>query len=286
MKSINLNKDEFEEITKKPIYNNNNILYRDNNKILKVFNTKLIEYISNKRYVLSSLLYYKNDIECESLILPNNLIEVDNILKGYTMDYIKGITLDKKLNSNRVPINNKIKYLKDLGKILEDMKQVRKHIDNFYLNDIHEGNILVDRTDTIHIVDIDSAQIFSSKPFQSKYLQGYLPINNFINKYRWYYGLIWGDFWANENTENYCYIIIILNMLLGMDSFKLKINEFLECLNIMEDFGLSKELTSIFARIYSYDENINPYELLDGMKLYLENNGVNKVKKILLKKRF
>ena len=278
---------EFQSITKEPLIKGRDatIFRYGDEKILKVFNTNLTDYLNNKRYVLSSLLYYKDKIDIQNLVLPNELIEVDDKLKGYTMDYIQGVTLEKKLVSNKVTIDKKIKFLKDLGKILEDMKVLRKeqHIENFYLNDLHEKNILVDDRNIIHFVDIDSVQIFSSKPFPSKYLQEYLPINNFLNKYKWYYGLTWGDFWANENTEIYCYIIIILNMLLNTQSYRLKINQLLEYLNIMEDLGIPKELTEIFSRIYSYNENINPYEMLDELSPYLKNNGPDKIKKIVKK---
>jgi len=53
------------------------------------------------------------------------------------------------------------------------MRRVRKYtyIKDFYLNDIHENNFVIDRnTDSVGVVDIDSCKINGNYTFGSRYL--------------------------------------------------------------------------------------------------------------------
>ncbi|UKI28760.1 MAG: hypothetical protein L6V78_07850 [Clostridium sp.] len=61
----------------------------------------------------------------------------------------------------------KIKYLKDIGTILEKMDEVRKYaeLEDFYLNDLHEGNFIVDEEGTLRVIDLDSCKIAGNMPF-------------------------------------------------------------------------------------------------------------------------
>ena len=101
------------------------------------------------------------------------------------MPLIESINLDTILKDINIDNETKIKYLKDIGRILEKMKQVRTHtsITDFYVNDLHESNFIVDKsTKELLLVDIDSCKINNNKPFGSRYLSAFAPINR-INKY-------------------------------------------------------------------------------------------------------
>ena len=71
-------------------------------------------------------------------------------------------------------------------------------------------------------------------------------------------------------------------MLLGMRSDMLSIKYFTNYLKALEKMGVPKELVDIFARVYTTKENVNPYELLDGLLPFLKDDGPKKIKKLIL----
>ena len=287
MKTINLNHEEFEELTENPFFESRSSTFYTygDKELFKCFGKCPIDYLQNKEYVLSSLKYYREKIANIGLVLPNALVKENGHLRGFTMDYIAdGICLDKKLSSE-ISANEKIAYLKRIGQILEVMKKIREEgLYNFFLTDIHEENILIDNSGRMYIVDVDSIEIFSSKPFSAKYLRNTSPINFYLNKYRWFYGLEWGEYYADYNTEIYCYIIMIMNLLLDMPSYKFTLSEYFRSIYFLNKLGVPQELTEIFKKVYDYGDNINPFELLDYLVPYLEDDGPTKVKKMLLNK--
>ena len=47
-----------------------------------------------------------------------------------------------------------------------------------------------------------------------------------------------------------------------------QLNQFYNYMDYLVNFGLSNQLVSILARIYSNDDNVNPYLLLDELHKY------------------
>lgn len=284
MEKVNLNEKEFNEMFKEPVFTSrSSSFYLIENEIFKCFNFKKSTYLDNKEYILSNLMFYRNLLSGIPIVLPNKLIYVNNILRGYFMDFIKGKTLQENLDNSFTTSREKIRYLKSIGKIIEEVKQLRdeNHLNNFYLNDIHEENFIIDTKGKIHFIDVDSIRFFDSKIFPAKYLRSTFPINNF-HKYKWYYGFEYGDYVANYDTDIYTYIIVITNTLLGLNSCKLTIIEYFNFLKLLRNCGISKDLTDIFSLIYTDKPNINPYLLLDELEYYFNSDDCDKVKKKLL----
>ena len=73
---------------------------------------------------------------------------------------------------------------------------------------------------------------------------------------------------ADENTDLYCYIIIILNFLRGSNINNYTLEEFYNFLNYMESIGVSRELLQSFYKILTNTENDNPYLMLDEIEPY------------------
>ena len=65
-----------------------------------------------------------------------------------------------------------------------------------------------------------------------------------------------------------CYIIMLISFISGCDINKVDIKEFYNYKDYLVNFGLSNQLVSILARIYSNDDNVNPYLLLDELNKY------------------
>ena len=142
------------------------------------------------------------------------------------------------LNSTNIKPERKVKYLRQIGEILESMKKVRNYtsVNDFYLNDIHENNFIIDRTtDSVRVVDMDSCKINGNYTFGSRYLS---PMS-FISTTRKYQheknGICGGFFVPTYDTEIYCYIIMILNTLFGENITKMSIPEFYNYLEYLND---------------------------------------------------
>ena len=99
----------------------------------------------------------------------------------------------------------------------------------------------------------------------------YLFENNVIDSVKKYKKkeLSWfTEYEINENTDILCYIIMLISFISGCDINKININEFNNYMDYLVNFGLSNQLVSILARIYSNDDNVNPYLLLDELNKY------------------
>lgn len=113
---------------------------------------------SNKLATVNSLVDYEGQIGIPEFVYPEKLLTVNGEIVGFTMPYVPSTNLKEILTSSKTPAEVKIKYLKDIGTILEKMDEVRKYADleDFYLNDLHEGNFIVDREGTLRVIDLDS----------------------------------------------------------------------------------------------------------------------------------
>ncbi len=102
---------------------------------------------SNKLATINSLVDYEGQIGIPEFVYPEKLLTVNREIVGFTMPYVPSTNLKEILSDSATPAEVKIKYLKDIGTILEKMEEVRKYADleDFYLNDLHEGNFIVDR---------------------------------------------------------------------------------------------------------------------------------------------
>lgn len=126
-------------------------IYKDNDKLLKVFNPNLIDEKLNNQILLNYLL---NPIQ--NIILPTDLFYQNEIISGYYMPFIDAIDLKKYFEAEvNIPLENRIKIINDLFAALEE---IHKYL---ILGDIHLGNILIN--DTGYITDLDYARSIFEK---------------------------------------------------------------------------------------------------------------------------
>ncbi len=200
---------------------------------------------SNKLATINSLVDYQDDIDMPELVYPEKLLTVNREIVGFTMPYIPSTNLKEILSDSATPAEVKIKYLKDIGTILEKMEEVRKYADleDFYLNDLHEGNFIVDREGTLRVIDLDSCKIAGNMPFCSKYLSRMNPsISDLPGKYKLSNFRCSGDIIPNKDTDLYCYIITVLNTIFGRETHRLSLETFYDYLEYLRKIGVSTEL--------------------------------------------
>lgn len=255
----------------KRVFNTEAVMYSfDKDKVLKRFYNNEGTVFSNKLFTINELIDKKDVIGIRELVMPDRLVTVDKRVIGYLMPYVKGINFRDVIEDDYFSVSDKLNYLKQIGIILERMKNVRNttNINDFYLNDLHESNFMLNSdTNSINVVDMDSCKINGNLPFVSKYLS---TVGNLVyfSKYEQINQgfLAGGCFKPSENTDLFCYTIMILNYIFGIDVNRLSIHEFYACMEYLYKQGISDDLVSKLCYIYTEVDNINLYEYLEEFK--------------------
>ena len=298
METISLTKKRFESLTPYElpnyVYNTEGTLYvlpiknrwATAFKLLKRLYLTNGKVFGNKLQTINSLIDNKEELAIDEIVFPEKIATVGGEIVGFTMPLIESINLSTALKSQEISNERKINYLKQIGEILAKMKLRRDYtsITDFYINDLHESNFIVDKNDTVKVIDIDSCKINGNGIFNSKYLSRKSFINEIykysknnecnINPdypytYHKYSTDITGAFVPDENTDLYCYIIVILNFLYGDNIGNFTLQEFYDYLEYLQKIGINQELLSYFEKIATCSENENPYELLDCLIPYI-----------------
>lgn len=279
MKIVSISNSKFKELKKlelsKKILNTEGVLYRitDKNKwenqekVIKKFYNDFGDGFGNKLLTINTLIDKKDNIDIDEIIMPEKIVVNNGQIIGFTMEYVDNYNLKDLLLNTKIDRTTIIKYLKEIGDIFEKIRKVNEYkvVENFYLNDVHESNFIVDKkTNHVNVVDIDSCKISNNKPFSAKFLTPFSPVAELPNKY-----IVCesqdalGYIEPNMNSDLYCYTIMIMNYLYKGDVQKLDIPEFYSYLNYLRSINFSYELLDCFSNLYDYCDNINPKELLE-----------------------
>ena len=242
--------------------------YYGKEKLLKKLHRTDGIIFANKLYTIEALNANKDSMP-SNFVLPESLVSINKKIEAFTMKYIKGINLSVILNNPDITYEEKIHYLKSIGRILEQMQNIRKYtnLNNFYLGDIHEDNFLVERDkQEIYIVDLDSCKIAGNKSFPGRYLTNSSLIKYNSTKYQTLSQTDdLADYKIDENTDIYCYIIMILNYLYDGRVDRLSLDKFYDFINYLEDIKVNIELIECFNKLVVGGNNINPCNYLDTL---------------------
>lgn len=242
--------------------------YYGKEKLLKKLHRTDGIIFANKLYTIEALNANKDSMP-SNFVLPESLVSINKKIEAFTMKYIKGINLSIILNNPDITYEEKIHYLKSIGRILEQMQNIRKYtnLNNFYLGDIHEDNFLVKRDkQEIYIVVLDSCKIAGNKSFPGRYLTNSSLIKYNNTKYQTLSQTDdLADYKIDENTDIYCYIIMILNYLYDGRVDRLSLDKFYDFINYLEDIKVNIELIECFNKIVVGGNNINPCNYLDTL---------------------
>lgn len=280
MEIIKLNKKQLENLQPleldKKIFNTEAQIFKLNEKKQWIRNPKLFKklYIddgdvfSNKLATITSLINYSDILKKLEIILPEKLVAINSDLVGFTMPYVDNFNFEVILRDKSISDSKKIEYFKQIGALFEKMKEIRKYTElkDFYLNDVHEGNFIVSKeTDKIIAIDLDSCKINNNKPFPAKYLNPSIEFGYLDQKYMPYDREHMGFFVPDENTDMYCYSIMLLNYFYGDNILKVSIEEYYKYLQYLKDIGFPTPLVDIFSNLYSLANNNNPSSYLDEL---------------------
>lgn len=247
---------------------------KDPQKAFKLLHKKSGVNFSNKLYTINSLIDLSERIDMPEMVFPECLLTVDDEVVGFSMLLIDGVTLADILFNSDIDIKVKVKYLKQIGSILEKMASVRKENPklNWYLNDLHERNFMVDlEKERLYAVDLDSCRILGNHLFVSKYLSLFSPLIDFPEKYHTDFQIsCGGDFVADENADLYCYAMLVIDFLYGARINYASKEEYFGYLEYLKSIGAPQELVDAWAKVYTNDNNVNFASLLDSLPYFYE----------------
>ena len=273
--------------------------YLGKEKVFKSLHKTSGPIFANKLFTLEMLNEYK-EILPQSFVLPESLISVEKELKGFDLPYIKGINLETFLDNKDISIKDKLLYIKKIGEILKQLEHIRKNsnLDCIYLNDLHASNFMVDpKSKDIKVLDLDSCRICDSKPFPARYLTPLSLLNRdpgqnkyeiyrkesivepkkalldkmSFNEYESYYCKYanyrdqLGFINSNQESDLYCYVILLLNYLYGENVGSFSLEQFYDYIYYLEKLGFSQELLSSIIKIVTNAPNDNIGEYLDEL---------------------
>ena len=240
--------------------------------LLKKLNNDFGIILSNKLFTVNELITNKDIIDIPELVIPDKLVSVHGKIVGFTIPLVNGNNFGEVLSNDSISVSDKIKYFKEIGYILENMKYVRQYtlLNDFYLNDIHENNFVLNNdTGKINVVDMDSCKINNNMTMVSLRLSPFSNIYDF-NKYEKEESMCGGCYKPSYNTEMYSYIIMFLRFISNYRINEMDVSSYYAYMEYLKKLGISYELIDILASIYSEKDNVNPYLLLDEFISYYE----------------
>ena len=227
------------------------------------------EKFGSKLYILEMLNSYR-DILPESMCIPDSLVSVHGKIKGFTVPFCEGTNLTMLLRDSNVPIDVRLQALKKVGYILDSLSLMRKYspLKDFYINDLHSGNIIYNpHNDTMKIIDLDSAKIANSSVYPAKHLTPFSLFNKMEDKKftRLEENPCGGFVKPDEQTDLYCYYMMILNFLFGDNINNISKDDYYIYISYLKRIGVSSDLIYCFDHLFNYTDSENPVGLLDSL---------------------
>ena len=227
------------------------------------------EIMSKKLYTITTLDTLDEYKEIQDLIIPDSIIYVDGNIAGFACPIIYNHrNLGIIINNPNVPLDVKLSYLKQMGDIIDKVQRVNNYDNKFQFGDLNEFNFIIDKNNQVKAIDLDSAYLGIGEPLSMAY---YLLKNQYIKSLpEKYKSSIKGIVIPNDNTDLYCYNMILLNALSKENLYRKDINTYYEYLDYIKHLSLPSDLLESFNNIYIPKDNINPKDCILSIDKSLE----------------
>lgn len=135
------------------VHSDNNLestIYHDDKKAYKIFkgqNKNELKFKKTKIEILG------DGIQLPNVVMPQDVILSEDYFWGYSMDYIQNsIPLYDFMTSNH-------EYFEIIRRLSQTIAKIHQDPRNIVIGDLNFDNIVMDKDNNFHIVDIDSCQI-------------------------------------------------------------------------------------------------------------------------------
>lgn len=271
MKVIEISKSKLNSLEKiildENISNSEAFLYiynlRANKKVLKIFFISEGLYFNNKILTVNSLIDASEQLGKDQLVIPESFVLTDEKVVGFSMPFIQGINLQTLLKDLNIPIPVKIKYLKEVLKIIEKVQKTILYNQPFHLSDICESNFILDtQLNIVRALDLDGCKIANNIASPVSYLFSNPNVKYLTHKYPTNQ---YGIHMPNQNSEYFCFILMVLNTIFCGQINTISIPDYYSYLQYLKDLDVSNEILDYFSNIYTSCPNNFSSELLDEL---------------------
>lgn len=241
--------------------------YKGMPKVLKRLFHQEGERFANKLYTVEMLDANRKYLP-DHFCIPEALVTVAGNIEGFILPKIEGPALVSVLRDKSLDTQEHIYYLKKIGEILQQLKAIRSYtpLKDIYIGDMHDSNFIVNPDNRqLTVIDLDSCKIGNNQSMPGRFLTPLSLLTNVKGKYQFNKEPYLGYVTADEQSDLYCYTIMILNYLLKEDADDFSLEEFYEYLNYLEYIGVDKELIDVFGKIVTNQPNENPMPYLDTL---------------------
>ena len=225
--------------------------------------------MSKKLYTVTTLNLENDYKKIEELVIPDTIVYVDGGIAGFAMPMIPSHrNLGMVINNSKVPLAIKLKYLEQMGNIIDKVQRVDDEHFQFQFGDLNEFNFIIDKEDKVKAIDLDSSYLGVGEPLNMAY---YLLKNKYVqslpDKYK---STDSGIIIPSNNTDLYCYNMILLNALSNENIYRYDIETYYKYYNYIKELGLPSALLEAFHNIYIPKDNTNPKDVLKEISPKLE----------------
>lgn len=234
-------------------------IYKD--KVIKIFNDQSKHNLKRKIHTVALLNEHKKEINVPELIIPESVAVIDGVPSGVASNFINGTNTTILLQSKQIPLEIKIRILKQIGDIIRKIGKNEKTL-GLALGDLHEGNFVFDGLRTFAF-DADSMKILDNHASPSKFLRANPNIQMFEEKYPYN---VYGVNLPSHETDLFSFIMIILNVISKGETYKLPLHEYFAYLNYLAALGVDANLIDSFASVYTNEPSLDPTKHLDALK--------------------
>ena len=237
--------------------------------LLKYLDAQDDEKVMARKLYTINMLNGSSYKEINELIIPDIGVAVDGHLAGFAMPLIENHkNLGGLLNDDSINLEEKLNYLIKLGSIINKVQHVKEESFRMQFADLNEFNFIINKDKSLRAVDLDSAYVGQDEPSNMAYYLLKNPyLANLKDKYKTTNN---GIIIPSDDSDLYCYNMIILNTLAKDNIFKRDINTYYLYLNYLKELGLDKGLIKTFDSIYIEKPNENPRILLKSINPDLE----------------
>ena len=261
IKMINL-KDGI-KIQQENNFNSYSSLFIVDNEVIKIY-TDQYDKVKFNIITLKSLFEKEKYLrKINELVLPNKLIKHKNNIVGFSMPYIKGLTLEKIINNNSCSE----KEIKEIFiKILKVIIELSKLPFDFCLADLHEKNVIVDSNKNIHLIDCDgfviddNQMVIDGSILMGKYLEQKNKVEDLNG--------------VNVSGDYFCLLCIVINYIFKnkihtIDDLKdfseylddKYLNKIITRASDIKNFKLTQsDIEMLFSQINYYNEKYETYQ--------------------------
>ena len=217
--------------------------------------------MARKMYTINMLNGSYEYMSIDELIIPNYVVVVDGKIAGFAMPLMENHTnLGNLINDEDKSLSEKLYYLSEVGNIIDKVQHTHDKSFKMQFGDLNEFNFIIDSHNQVKAIDLDSAYVGQDEPSNSAY---YLLKNQYIKMVKDKYKINKnGTIIPSDNTDLYCYNMMILNTLSNDFLYKRDIPTYYSYLNHLKDIGIDKELVKCFSNIYLPVDNINPKDMI------------------------